>query len=106
MPTIFSHGAVGFIGSKLGLQDPKADKRIILTSIVAAAVPDLDALFIGSIPYGDPLGHRGLTHSLFFAAVLGMALGFVFVKAGWSGEHSFAALAVLFGLVTASHGFF
>ena len=106
MPTIFSHGAVGFIGSKLGLRDAEPDKRIIITSIVVAAVPDLDALFIGSIPYGDPLGHRGLTHSLFFAAALGLALALVFVKAGWAGEHSFLTLAALFGLVTASHGFF
>lgn len=106
MPTIFSHGALGFIGSKIGLQDPKPDKRIIIASIVVAAVPDLDALFISSIPYGDPLGHRGLTHSLFFAAALGLALAFVFVKAGWAGEHSFGTLAALFGLVTASHGLF
>jgi inner membrane protein len=106
MPTIFSHGAVGFIGSKLGLHDSKADKRIITTSIVVAAVPDLDALFIGSIPYGDPLGHRGLTHSLFFATCLGLGLAFVFVKAGWSEGHSFGTLAALFGLITASHGFF
>jgi inner membrane protein len=106
MPTIFSHGAVGFIGSKLGLAGAEADKRIITTSIVVAAVPDLDALFIGSIPYGDPLGHRGLTHSLFFATCLGLALAFVFLKAGWAGEHSFWALWALFGLITASHGFF
>ena len=106
MPTIFSHGAVGFIGSKLGLPHSDAAKRIITASIIVAAVPDLDALFIGSIPYGDPLGHRGLTHSLFFAATIGLALAFVFVKAGWAGEHSFGTLAALFGMVTASHGFF
>ena len=106
MPTIFSHGAVGFIGSKLGLQQGGTDGRIITASILAAAVPDLDALFMGSIPYGNPLGHRGLTHSLFFATCLGLALAFMFVKAGWAGEHSLWTLAALFGLVTASHGFF
>ena len=106
MPTIFAHGAVGFIGSKLGLPNGEADKRIITTSIVLAAVPDLDALFMGSIPYGDPLGHRGLTHSLFFATCVGLALAFVFLKAGWAGDHSFWILAALFGLITASHGFF
>ena len=106
MPTIFSHGAVGFIGSRLGLQNSNADRRIIIASMIVAAVPDLDALFIGSIPYGDPLGHRGLTHSLLFAAAVGLTLASVFVKAGWAGEHSFGAMAALFGLVTASHGFF
>jgi inner membrane protein len=34
-------------------------------------LPDLDVLaFSLGIPYGSPFGHRGITHSLFFAAAL------------------------------------
>jgi inner membrane protein len=71
-----------------------------------AALPDADALFLGVIPYDHPLGHRGLTHSLFFAAMIGLLVASLFSKAGWAPEHSFWSLAIIFSLVTASHGFF
>ncbi|MEY4583497.1 MAG: hypothetical protein RL701_8200, partial [Pseudomonadota bacterium] len=49
---------------------------------------------------GTPLGHRGLTHSLFFAAVLGSAFGYV---AGFLGPPR--RLCMLFGvLALATHG--
>lgn len=39
-------------------------------------LPDADVLgFRHGIAYGDPWGHRGATHSLFFSALLGAAIG-------------------------------
>jgi inner membrane protein len=39
----------------------------------ASVLPDVDALgFAAGIPYGHPLGHRGFTHSLFFAAAVAL----------------------------------
>ncbi|HEU4994167.1 MAG TPA: metal-dependent hydrolase [Gemmatimonadaceae bacterium] len=39
-----------------------------------AALPDLDAIgFWMGIPYDHMLGHRGLTHSLTFAALIATA---------------------------------
>ncbi len=39
-----------------------------------AAAPDLDVIgFSFDIPYSHPLGHRGLSHSVFFAAALAAA---------------------------------
>jgi inner membrane protein len=39
----------------------------------ASVLPDLDSLgFAARIPYGHPLGHRGFTHSVFFAAAIAL----------------------------------
>jgi inner membrane protein len=49
----------------------------------ASVLPDVDSLgFAAGIPYGHTFGHRGFTHSLFFAACVGVspvaAFAFVF----------------------------
>jgi inner membrane protein len=106
MPTIFSHTAVGFVAAKATTEATEPNTWIVLTSMVLAALPDADALFLSTIPYNHPLGHRGFTHSLVFAAILGIATALVFSKAGWVKQHSFWLLAIVFSLVTASHGFF
>jgi len=68
-------------------------------------LPDADVIGFGfGIRYGDLLGHRGLTHSLTFAALLAaltVALGYRrgAGSLGPSGVWAFLALA------TASHGF-
>jgi len=74
VPSAFAHLVVG---SALGCALP-ADLRFRKTAIVllaaAAAAPDLDVIgFRLGIPYASPLGHRGLTHSLGFAALIGLA---------------------------------
>ena len=39
-------------------------------------VPDLDVIgFSLGVAYGDPWGHRGATHSIVFAIVLGVVIG-------------------------------
>ena len=70
MPTILSHAIAGAaIGYLLA---PRGRSVAIITLAAAAAMaPDADVLgFRLGIDYGDLLGHRGLTHSLLFAAVL------------------------------------
>jgi len=106
MPTIFSHAAVGFIAAKLTSAGPETNTKVVAASMILAALPDADGLLFGKIPYGDPFGHRGFTHSLFFACVAGLLTAGLFSGAGWAGEWLFWKLAVLFALVTASHSFF
>lgn len=106
MPTIFSHAAVGFIAAKVTGASSETSKKVVAASMILAALPDADGLFFGRIPYGNPFGHRGFTHSLFFAVVTGLLTAGLFSSVGWTGERSFWKLAVLFTLVTASHGFF
>src|SRR5262249_48897655 len=105
MPTIFSHTAVGFIAAKVTGAHSVTNKKVIAASMILATLPDADGLFFGRIPYGDPFGHRGFTHSLFFACVAGLLTAGLFSRVGWSPHWSFWKLAALFALVTASHGF-
>jgi inner membrane protein len=50
---------------------------ILLLGAVCSAAPDLDVIgFRFGIRYGDMLGHRGLTHSIVFAAGLAALLAF------------------------------
>ena len=106
MPTVFSHAAVGFIAAKGAAEATAPNTRIVIASMALSALPDADALFFGAIPYGHPFGHRGFTHSLFFAALIGLLAAVLFSKAGWAPPHSFLPLVFLFAVAIASHGFF
>lgn len=106
MPTVFSHAAVGFVTAKVAAEATAPNTRILIASMALSALPDADALFFGAIPYSHPFGHRGFTHSLFSATLIGVLVAFLFSKAGWAPANPFWPLAILFTLVTASHGFF
>jgi inner membrane protein len=106
MPTVFSHAAVGFIAAKGAAEATAPNTRIVIAAMALSALPDADALFFGAIPYSHPFGHRGFTHSLFFAALIGLLTAVLFSKAGWAPAHSFLPLVFLFAVATASHGFF
>jgi inner membrane protein len=70
---------------------------------VCAALPDVVGFRLG-IHYDDLLGHRGLTHSLAFAAVLGAVVIWVVFPRGAPGWSRRALWLYLF-IATASHGF-
>ena len=76
MPTLFSHPAVP-LALGLGLGPRAVPPRLLATGIVASILPDLDVvgLYLG-VPYSAGLGHRGATHSLLFAAAVGLAGAF------------------------------
>lgn len=47
--------------------------RLLIAGMLAACLPDLDVIaFKLGIAYQDALGHRGFSHSLLFAAMLGL----------------------------------
>ena len=80
------------------------DRRLLLASILLPALPDADALLTPWIPYAHPFGHRGFTHSLFFAALVGAGAAALAVRGKWG--HSFSKLTIFFAAITASHGLF
>lgn len=76
--------------------------RIWLWGALLTALPDID--FVGyqmGVPYAHMMGHRGFTHSLFFAAVVGL-LSALFFRKRW--PLRLATLGLFFFLCTASHG--
>jgi inner membrane protein len=100
MPTIFSHPAVPLaLGSGLGKEI--VSRRLLLAGVAASILPDLDVVaFSFGIPYEHQFGHRGFSHSFFFAALVAL----IGACAHRSLDSSFGiALGFLF-IATASHG--
>jgi inner membrane protein len=102
MPSAFSH-AVAALAVGTAFFGRRAPARVWTLGAVCAVLPDADVIgFKFDVHYGDLLGHRGLTHSLAFAAVLaGLALPLVRGREGPSA----ARLWTFLFLATASHGF-
>ena len=103
MPSVFSHAiaAVAIGGAAVG--GPRR-LTIWMLGAICAVVPDLDVVsFHFGLPYGHMLGHRGLSHSLPFAAVLA-AIVTVFLRRIRTTSGSVGLLWAFFFLATASHG--
>lgn len=102
MASAFSHAVVALT---LGKAIPHRVMKwpLLLTGAICSIVPDLDVIgFAFGIQYGDLWGHRGMTHSLFFAGLLSAVL----VALGYRQESSAtkAEIGLYFFLCTASHG--
>ncbi len=100
MPTILTHTAIP-IAIGFGLGRNIIPPRLIAAGVAASVIPDLDVLaFRLNVAYSSDYGHRGFSHSLAFAAVLGFlavliapwlrakrltSFLFVLVSAAWHG---------------------
>ena len=72
MPTIFSHTIAATAAARWW--GHRLPARFWTWTAVCAMLPDADVIaFTFGVPYGDMFGHRGFTHSLFFAAFTGAA---------------------------------
>ena len=102
MPTIMTHSFVGLAAATVvgGRSTPK---RFWLLSLILPALPDIDtASFVLGFPHSHGItGHRGISHSLLMAAVVGMAVGFVFFRRV---SRRWWAYGLFFSIITASHG--
>ncbi len=104
MPTPLTHFVAGAAFSQVAPKSKGGLLRYALVFGCLAAVPDLDfGVFFLGIPYGHPLGHRGISHSLAFAAVLGI-VGALILRADRNGARSFWITALAAGAAAASHG--
>jgi len=80
MPSIITHSIVGVAAGKT-FTDGKMSRLFWDLTIVCALIPDIDVFsFRLGIPYDHLIGHRGLTHSLFFALLVGLFIVFVFYR--------------------------
>lgn len=105
MPTIFTHSLVGLGIGKIFSID-KLPKRFWILSFVCPSLPDLDYFGISllGIPHLHILGHRGITHSFVFAAILGTVISLVFFRNNDMRPHLRLILIVYFSLIISSHG--
>jgi inner membrane protein len=97
MASFFGHAAVALTAHSLRKEKQRRGLRSLL-AITAATGPDLDALgHWAGVPYDSPWGHRGFTHSIAFAILLGMIFSLILNRRIRIGDTLF------FGVVTLSH---
>ena len=102
MASVFSHVMVALVVGK-AVRSKELGWRELLLGAVCSVLPDLDVIgFLLGIQYGDMWGHRGLTHSVVFAALLAGIL----VALWYRGRPAIAltGLFLYFFFCTASHG--
>ncbi len=104
MATIFSHGIVAIaLGRCLGYSG--SWWKLWVWSVLCSILPDVDVIsFAIGIPYEHVWGHRGITHSLFFAVLLSLIVVIGVFRHVPVGSGNWWKLCVYFFLVTASHG--
>jgi inner membrane protein len=103
MPSAFSHAIAAYAAGKI-YPRTKTSFKFFLTGMICAAFPDIDAVgFWMGIPYHSIWGHRGITHSFFFAFVL----AFVVMQLFYANEkilgRSYHLKWFYFFIATASH---
>lgn len=101
MPTIFSHIAVP-LALRLGLGKSIVSAQLLAAGLTVSILPDADVLaFRLGIAYADSFGHRGASHSLAFAILMGLVASMFATHLRVTRSVAFAYVA----LSTASHGF-
>ena len=97
MASVFGHSLAAIALGKTFRAHLRKPKFWIL-GILCSIAPDADILgFKFGIKYGSFWGHRGFTHSFFFAVLFGILIAFLFYKT------KRPVLALYFALCTATH---
>ena len=87
------------------LSNRKRDWRFWTLAVASSILPDADVVsFAVGTEYGDLLGHRGLSHSLLFAALWSLLVVSCEYKRLTKFSQHWWSLAGLFFVVTVSHG--
>lgn len=75
--------------------------KVFILGIISSILPDADVLsFRFGVSYGDPLGHRGFTHSILFAILWAALLILLFHRK----SAAKLMLSFYYFLATISHG--
>jgi|TARA_B110000967_G_scaffold209907_1_gene268491 inner membrane protein len=97
MASVFGHSLAAIALGKTFSEELRKPKFWVL-GILCSIAPDADVLgFKFGVPYGSFWGHRGFTHSFFFAILFGVAITFLFYTP------KRPILSLYFALCTASH---
>jgi len=101
MASAFTH-AVAALAIGTAFPKPERPARFWLLGVAGATIPDLDVIgYAVGVPYDSVVGHRGVTHSLAFAALYA-AVCLVAFRSVARRERMWVWLYLF--LATASHG--
>jgi len=104
MASIFAHAFSAYAFGKT-FSKKITTKKFWILGILCSIVPDADVLgFAFGIKYEDFWGHRGFSHSLLFALLLGILITFIFYRKQFSFKKESFLLILYFTFCTASHG--
>ena len=111
MASAFSHAiaavAIGKISKAVGWpkEIDQVDTKFWWLLAFCGAIPDIDAIgYWRGVSYDSVWGHRGITHSLFIAALLSIMVVYFFYKERKIFSRPWFFLFVVFFAATASHG--
>lgn len=98
---MFTHPAIPLaIGTGLGKK--AVSGKLLVLGILFSILPDFDVIaFRFGIPYSSQWGHRGFTHSLFFAAMMSIVFAYPLAT---KLELSRARIFTFLFIAMASHG--
>ena len=100
MASVISHPAVP-LALAVALGRDRVPVGLAAVACAASVLPDADAIgFAAGVPYGHTFGHRGFTHSLFFALLTALVCPAFAARLGAPAPLTFAFVFVS----TASHG--
>ena len=104
MASAFGHAVVAITASSL-VRKPKQRFKLYILSIISSIIPDADVIaFYFGIPYGHMFGHRGISHSIFFAVVWALLLLLIFYPKKVYQYSIRKSVFVLIFISTLSHG--
>jgi inner membrane protein len=98
MPTILAHALVAATGARV----LALDARTSVAAIACSVVPDVD-VFVPAlgVSWSSFFAHRGFTHTLGFAVLLGVGVAFLFFRGRPRAQ--VAGIAALLAAVTFTH---
>ena len=98
MASLFGH-ALASIAIAKGFVKIKKAIQFWFLAIFCAVLPDADVIsFKLGIPYASFWGHRGFSHSIVFALIIGYLIAYFFYR-----KKSFYSYFLFFSLATLSH---
>lgn len=104
MASAITHAVVGFAAAVAYAGTP-TPRRLWLLAAGVSVLPDADVIgFPLGVRYASLLGHRGLSHSLAFAAALGAIVTTLAYRDLRFGSRAWWGRSAFFAAVTASHG--
>jgi len=104
LPSIFTHSLFGLIAGKI-IRQKRLPKKFWVLSFLLPSLPDADVIsFAFDISHNHIWAHRGFTHSIVFALLIGILTVVLFFREKIQNIKRGVFLTSYFSLITASHG--